>query len=424
MQVAPPLPGAAHALSPAKPPAFPAVVEVDAAEVYQQQPHAAAGTTAAWAQARLKSDSQIEHLTSALPRPGGLIERMRQRGTLPAGIVQASAPQACSPGQPGDQRTSTPDAHPHGHKNNDLAPVVLVPTLGDSAFGSSLVPGSPQKLTCAHLQSGGNPLSSCTAVTPPATGAQKVKGNKMDHKRSGNKLTNHNALPLSKTWRKSIKAWQKKASNSDVPHVGAAPFAGAPAKDLGEAASPPVIRSQTPVSLAGDTREQSTKKPRPAVPVFAQSQQPQKQKLQPELEPWLKLRQMQVPPQNPEDNYEISDKGEDSDVDEPDRSEKHVPEWSFQYLELITKQTNIDPDTIFGNRVPECDLEAIFSDALYLSCKFERPKRRRGSSGEWKKDRLSRSEITDYKHKMGHMRRWSGNAENAPCNDNAVIVVS
>jgi len=133
-------------------------------------------------------------------------------------------------------------------------------------------------------------------------------------------------------------------------------------------------------------------------------------------EPWLKLREMKLPPPNPEDNYELSDKGEESEAEEPDRSHKHVPRWSCQYLELIEKQSDIDPDTIFGRSVPNCDLMTIFPEKLYKQCDKERPKRKRGSSGEWRKDRLTTQEVGQYKKKMGHARSWTANAENLDCN--------
>jgi len=93
-----------------------------------------------------------------------------------------------------------------------------------------------------------------------------------------------------------------------------------------------------------------------------------------------------------------------------------VPRWSSQYLELIEKQADIDPDTIFGRRVPRCDLVAIFSNDLYHGCNKERPKRKRGSSGEWRQDRLTTQEVGEYKKKMGHGKSWTANAENLDSN--------
>jgi len=123
-------------------------------------------------------------------------------------------------------------------------------------------------------------------------------------------------------------------------------------------------------------------------------------------EPWRSLLETKLPPPREEDNYELSDKGEDSEAEEPDRSHKHVPAWSKQYLQLLERQLQTDPDTIFGCRVPKVDLEVIFRDEDYRRVQKERPKRRRGSSGNWGQDRLSRAEVAEYKKKMGQFKRW------------------
>ncbi|CAE8714558.1 unnamed protein product [Polarella glacialis] len=141
---------------------------------------------------------------------------------------------------------------------------------------------------------------------------------------------------------------------------------------------------------------------RPPVPAFKKPPQ--------EPEPWQLVRAMKLPPPNPEDSYELSDKGDDSEADEPDRTQKYQPAWSSNYLQVIEAQSDIDPDTIFGTSVPQCDLAVIFRDADYLKFQQERPKRKRGSSGEWHADRLSRQEVGDYKKKMGHKRRWDAKA--------------
>eukprot|EP00971_Amphidinium_carterae_P149932 2972383-Amphidinium_carterae.1 len=53
-------------------------------------------------------------------------------------------------------------------------------------------------------------------------------------------------------------------------------------------------------------------------------------------------------------------------VEEPrDRSKKFVPAWCKNYLEELQRQADVDPDSIFGNRVPQCCLEDIFTDATY-----------------------------------------------------------
>lgn len=108
-----------------------------------------------------------------------------------------------------------------------------------------------------------------------------------------------------------------------------------------------------------------------------------------------------------EDNYELSDLEEDKDGNriEPDRSGKQVPAWSLNFLELATSQGGIDPDSIFGSRVPKLDLEEIFPDSFYRG--FNPVKRRRGSSSHWVRDALTNQEIVAYTSKMGQKRRWS-----------------
>lgn len=122
------------------------------------------------------------------------------------------------------------------------------------------------------------------------------------------------------------------------------------------------------------------------------------------------LRCLRLGPKRPEDNYEISEHGSDSEAEEAaeerDRSGKHVPKWCECYLEDLKVQSDVDPDTIFSSKVPQCVLEDIFTDAMYQQVGKTRPKRARGSSGDWRKDRLARQEIYDYKARMGQTRSW------------------
>jgi len=108
-----------------------------------------------------------------------------------------------------------------------------------------------------------------------------------------------------------------------------------------------------------------------------------------------------------EDNYEISDFEEDKDGNrvEPNRTGKLIPAWCAGFPQLVQSQASVDPDSIFGNRVPRCDLDLIFPDYFYQG---RNPvKRRRGSSGRWFPDRLTRKEVTNYSSKMGYRSRWS-----------------
>lgn len=137
-------------------------------------------------------------------------------------------------------------------------------------------------------------------------------------------------------------------------------------------------------------------KMRPAVPAFKEKP-----------EPWMALRQIRLAPPLAEDNYEISD--QDSDVEaleNKDRSKKSVPKWCANYAENVLRQADWDPDSIFSLRVPQCNLDDIFTDALYAQAKKQRPVRKRGSSQDWKKDRLTKTDVIFYKSRMGQKKCW------------------
>jgi len=166
--------------------------------------------------------------------------------------------------------------------------------------------------------------------------------------------------------------------------------------------------------------------PKPPVPAF---QRP----VVPPPRPEVLLRRIKLPPPRPEDNYEISDREEVASDDgeappsqeEIDRSAKAVPRWCETYLEDLAKQEDVDPDTIFGARVPVCNLEIVFPDELCRAVGRDEPvKRKRGSSGEWKdEDRLGKQEVCDYKRRMGQRRAWDVAAE-IPANSPAASASS
>jgi hypothetical protein len=161
----------------------------------------------------------------------------------------------------------------------------------------------------------------------------------------------------------------------------------------------------------GSASTSTQQRVRPAVPLFSEEPPPTPQR----LEPCMVLRLMSISDKLPEDNYEISEHGGDSDAEDcqaRDRSGKHVPKWCENYLDALSRQTDIDPDTIFGPRVPRCVLDDIFTDAMYKQANKNRPKRARGSSGDWRKDQLARKEISDYKSRMGHARSWRDEGAN------------
>lgn len=120
---------------------------------------------------------------------------------------------------------------------------------------------------------------------------------------------------------------------------------------------------------------------------------------------WFSLRQIPLPPKLLEDNYEISDGGENSDEEHhTDRSQKAVPKWCENYLQLLARQEHVDPDSIFSSRVPQCHLDDVFTDEIYTQVGKSRPKRTRGSSGDWRRDRLTKNEVSNYKNRMGQSR--------------------
>lgn len=120
------------------------------------------------------------------------------------------------------------------------------------------------------------------------------------------------------------------------------------------------------------------------------------------------LWQQRLPDPRPEDNYELSDREDDSDREETrDRSQKRIPKWCDNYLQVLHQQQDVDPDTIFGCRVPKCSLEEIFTDAHYKLAGKPRPNRKRGSSADWRKDGLAPRDVREYKKKMGQGRSWN-----------------
>ena len=98
-------------------------------------------------------------------------------------------------------------------------------------------------------------------------------------------------------------------------------------------------------------------------------------------------------------NYEMTDTEYDSGSDDESETgqnfQKAVPEWarSKNLLNALEHQYSpncpIDPDEYFG-QVESCNLEAIFNKK---SSKY----RRRNSSGDWTKDRVTDEEKRVYK---------------------------
>ena len=106
----------------------------------------------------------------------------------------------------------------------------------------------------------------------------------------------------------------------------------------------------------------------------------------------------------PEDQYEMTE-WEDSDAekDEDAHENKRVPAWCIGWIETAKTQTSIDPDTVFGSRIPKCELEVLFgrNGNAYLKAR----KGKRGSSGEWGMDDVSMRELDEYRQLMGHTQQ-------------------
>lgn len=374
------------------------------------------------------------HSVAPEPRRGGLLDAMRQRGTLPlSGVLPTPRPIKSATGvksvssgaSAGGASTGSSGVDAVAKTQKGKAPEVGVATQGEGSTPQRKSPG----------QAGAGALRPRTpsfetksvsaadlADTPQKRGTGS--GAKGSRPRSAEAPALSKKSPASGGSAKTAKsrAGSAEAAADVGPGAGAeaatpqrkGPNAGA-ARGAGARARTPSTESKggkqdggTPQKSPGSAR---AAKGRPAVPAF-----PSLAALAPPApEPWQVLRELPpLPPKNSEDNYEISDH-EDSDDEadrpEPDRSKKHVPSWAVVYSEDVVKQGTVDPDSIFGVCVPSCDLEVIFPDSLYLNAKRNsvnpNPKRKRGSSCMWMRDRLSRHEINEYRRKMGQLRRWS-----------------
>lgn len=310
------------------------------------------GTPPSMPAATLASKADVGRLFSASPRPGGLLDAMRARGTL----------------------------------RGDNVPVGSSPILG----------GSP-----AHLVASATPAASlqpqrlaATAALPPKMPILPPSTGKSVSITTAKKFRRSSMARL-----KAASVQEKKAMTSNDA-VQDAPLDQA--ATVTSAAVQSVAKSQL--------RPKGKKKQRPPVPSFPENSQ--RPSTPPPIEPWQLLRKVQLNPKKEEDNYEISDREEDSDdgmgeIVEADRSHKHVPQWARNYLDALAKQEHMDPESIFGSKVPLCDLEIIFPDSFYMKHTQERPKRKRGSSAVWSNDILTRNSIGAYKRKMGQKIAWN-----------------
>lgn len=294
-----------------------------------------------------------------------------QAKTLPFQQVQLRpvTPQPRSGAQPAQPRCLTPpQPAPHNNNNNKATPSQRAPAepKGPAVAQAKAVPSQPPepKATTAATQPRVAPPPKAVSTQPlPMAARAEPEGPKLQLPEGPN--VSPPAQVLTAEPPKTVPLMQPKAA-----HVVAKSSSGG--SRLGSKSCPPERRQET----------------------------------------WRLLRQVELPQKRPEDNYELSEHGDDSEDEgqhrDRGRYEKFVPAWSEteNFMKELERQANLDPDTIFGTKVPACDLEQVFPEDLYRQANKTRPKRPRGSSQDWCKDKLTIGEVRRYKERMGQVKSW------------------
>jgi hypothetical protein len=111
-----------------------------------------------------------------------------------------------------------------------------------------------------------------------------------------------------------------------------------------------------------------------------------------------------------DEQYEVTDKDTDSEneLSPNSRAKKHIPGWCVNWRQKSIAQIAVDPESIFGVTVPKCELDIIFTQRNYQDMGLHRPKRARGSSGNWTFDILTQDEVDRYRAKLGQVVRAEG----------------
>jgi hypothetical protein len=124
----------------------------------------------------------------------------------------------------------------------------------------------------------------------------------------------------------------------------------------------------------------------------------------------VKPRMVPLGPKDVSDQYDITDKDTDSEseLSPSSRAKKHIPPWCVNWRQKAIAQIAVDPESIFGMTVPKCDLDVIFTQKNYRDMGLSRPKRVRGSSGNWTFDKLTQDEVDRYRAKLGQVVKADG----------------
>jgi hypothetical protein len=99
------------------------------------------------------------------------------------------------------------------------------------------------------------------------------------------------------------------------------------------------------------------------------------------------------------------------------RAKKRIPDWCRDWQYMAKLQQHVDPDAIFFSlqAFPKCDLHKIFGDKdKFVGSASSRPKKHRGSSGNWGVDGLTDLEIINYKKLMGQIPSQSAQPTQSP----------
>lgn len=163
--------------------------------------------------------------------------------------------------------------------------------------------------------------------------------------------------------------------------------------------------------------DSNAKAARMEMPAPTKVMTPRQKKQQPAAKRPVSIRVVTLaplPPKDTQDNYELSDReGSDGEIADCDRSTKKIPAWCKEFQECVDKQHDVNPDSVFGTAVPQCDIDDIFPDSLYKSLNLTKVKRARGSSCVWHQDGLRMDEVESYAKKMGHSRKLGASLRRA-----------